>query len=252
MRWLLLLALLGAACADKPVEPPPRGEVVATLNASGNLRVGDAAGTLDDLGEALREAAEDEQPRVLRMRVDARTPWRSVQWLMLIAVEHGVRDLVLEVAGERAKIRLPKDGDEEHSSADYVAHLVVAGATAEEVRYRFAGRESTDPDVFAEWLDLAREIAEAAGGVLRVGEIRASPYAQAKTMLGTIARIRAAGIDDVEFSGTALPDDDERKATRLPAPRGAASVPRSPGVTPYGFEEDSPEEDTVVEPAPPR
>jgi hypothetical protein len=71
-------------------------------------------------------------------------------------------------------------------------------------------------------------------------------------MLGTIARIRAAGIDDVEFSGTALPDDDERKATRLPAPRGAASVPRSPGVTPYGFEEDIPEEDTVVEPEPPR
>jgi biopolymer transport protein ExbD len=202
-----------------PATPPP--ELCVSLDAHGNLRIGDAPATLDGLAAALGKAARTDHGatrRGLRLRLDARTPWRNVAWLMTVAAMNGFLDLAFDVRASDAAGRIdvtlpvsPSCGLER--SKDVVANLVVIGdertpraygdgrdaprvATPARFRYRLGDRESADAASIAGWLDACRrDVPE--GGTLRVVEVFTQRDVPVSAVLATIVRVRAAGVDDV-------------------------------------------------------
>jgi len=246
--FLILLAALRAA-ADDDLELPVAAhadqpvEAWVGLAATGEVHHRGERVSLDRFTAALHEAAlrdvgevAEGGPRAsrlrLRIRADARAPWRHVQWLLQAAAEcrvyrtefvvrrdgggAGVLEAWLPVdagvhAGggpdERVRVRLVAEGARaaKFGPAGAVADVEVPEATA----FVLGERRTKDPKELALWL--AEEIAtRSCGGTSLAWEIAADARVPFGDVVKALDALRGTGVEGVEFHGAPPPSPEVR------------------------------------------
>ncbi|MHC4550386.1 MAG: SecDF P1 head subdomain-containing protein [Planctomycetota bacterium] len=258
------LELAVVARPARGVVPPGLDEVHVRLARGGRVLVvaGEAARSwtqmsLDGLAEHLREAAAafDARERqqggrgyeqtargveTSRLRVvlalDRATPWRHVQWLLLICVEQHLPKVAFAVRRPegrefRLDATLPTDRGLDARAAPVIRASVLVATLPEGVRYRFGDREAVELASVARWLADAKKAAAPAKALLR-GEIRATSATPFHHVARLLAEFRQAAYAHVDFHGTAIPDAQVRQAKELPAPTAEGPGPREEGPEP--------------------
>ena len=216
------------------------------------FRSGMRAVTLEELAEQLqlvqrrfaveqeaRGAGADERGASrlnVALRVDGDAPWRHVQWLLTVCAEQHFARIWFaareEPGGDEYLLdaRLPVDPGVAPADRPEVVKVQVRilprkhistphGNVVIQVAYRVGANETEDPGVVGRWAGDAIRSVE--GRDLQVvGEIKAEARIPFRYVAGILAVLRDRGIERVDFYGTALPTDEERRAATLPYPKG--------------------------------
>jgi len=202
--------------------------------------------TLDALGRSLETAvrlhearlrAMDERTRDrfpsgatgARLRVlfavDARPPWRHVQWLLAEAAAQSIYKTEFAVRREHETLGalaawLPFDATKENA-LDAVRDRQILRVAAGGETYRLGDRTTSDRKVLREWLAAARQ--ERRSTWVEVDAAATVPHG---TVVSVLALCREVGITRVDFTGAPEPPDDARTARRLPPPTAARGAAR--------------------------
>ncbi len=88
-----------------------------------------------------------------------------------------------------------------------------------EVMYKFADRETDDLKRVGQWIADAKKAAAAGGGTATVkGEIKAGHKTPHKFVVAVLNKFSEAGLEKVDFYGTAIPGPQLRQLPLLPYP----------------------------------
>jgi biopolymer transport protein ExbD len=202
---------------------------VVRLSDRGKLSYDGDAISLDGLAMLLKR----HEPKSVLVRGDAGARWQHVQWILTVCAQERIADTHFAVGDGAARdARLPKDLGLQKDRR--IRIRVGIKATNQHflgnaVTYRVADRDVADGGQVAEWIRAAK----AAAGEVReqvCGEIEAGHDVPFQRVCETMDRFRAAGIRDVLFHGTQVPDEKTRRRTSLPLPGRAAQVKVDPVV----------------------
>lgn len=208
---------------------PRDGEAVdVRIDEAGAVRLGDAAGTLEDLGSRMYDlAGRSEREKlfgkpsrfVASIAFGAATPWQHVLWVMNVCAEVGYAKIELAEGGREVQLDLPRGldgippeglhGDEIPSPIELYA-TVRMERVARGVAYGL-GRETT-----CEATDVERHVRERAeaagrGSCSLVGEILAAHDVPAARVLDVLQILARHGAAEVQWAADAVPDELTRR-----------------------------------------
>lgn len=241
-RILVPVGSKAPAEADGPADD--RADRVVPAEGSGTewrlVSLAELARHLEDTAQGFdrREAAAGRSGyettaggvKASRLRVDLfadrNVPWQHVQWILTVCAELRMPRVAFAVRGseERAfglDATLPTDLGLLQEPKARVGVYVRPGKP---VRYAFGEEESEELASVARYLAAARKAAEQAGAPVR-GELKAGAGTAFHEVSKLLAEFRQAGYEHVDFYGTAIPGDDLRRATKLPAPEQEGQGP---------------------------
>ncbi len=175
---------------------------------------------------------------------DAAAAWQHVQWALVAAAEAGLARIWIAVENRKAegaaliavnktgylRLRLPPAATKSDPTNEVLFRIglrVQVQALHQEgekkgrpskIRFRFAGRESGDVAAIEKWVADAKKAATGQRGA----RLRASPHIDPmvpyRVAVQAIGALRAAGLGEFGFVGTAVPKD-MTDAERLPYPK---------------------------------
>ena len=89
-----------------------------------------------------------------------------------------------------------------------------------EVKYRFGDQETSSLSEVVKWIRNAYKAAEGTDNTKVLGEIKAGHKVPHKFIIAVLNKFAEAGLEKVDFFGTAIPGADLRKLQHLPYPKG--------------------------------
>ncbi|MGQ0612805.1 MAG: ExbD/TolR family protein [Planctomycetaceae bacterium] len=95
----------------------------------------------------------------------------------------------------------------------------VEGARPARFLFRCGDSETSDPVEVAVYISRMKALAERVPGMRTVGELKADRRAPHKLVVAVLNLFAEQGVPEVQFFGTALPDEGVRGVTPLPYPR---------------------------------
>ena len=88
-----------------------------------------------------------------------------------------------------------------------------------EFKYRFGDRETESLDDVAMWINNGKKAAEGAENTKVLGEIKAGHRVPHKYVIAVLNKFAEAGLEKVDFFGTAIPTKPLRELRNLPYPK---------------------------------
>jgi biopolymer transport protein ExbD len=215
---------------------PRDGEAVEVrIDEAGDVRIGDAAVTLEELWPRMHDLAgrsESEMRRgkpsrlVASIAFGAATPWQHVLWVMSVCAETGYGKIELAEAGRQLQISLPRGldgippeglrGDEIPSPIEMVV-TVRMERDARGVAYGL-GRETAREATAVERHVQERAATARRGACSLIGEIRAGHDVPAAKVLDVLGILATHGAAEVQWAAGAIPGEKTRRARPLPPP----------------------------------
>jgi biopolymer transport protein ExbD len=150
---------------------------------------------------------------------DKQTPWRHIQWVMLVCAEKRMPRLQFRNAAEQVvDAALPIDLGIRPPGEEPAVEIRVAVQMLPGPIYRFGhSQETRDLAVVGKWIAYAKKAAAGEKAEL-MGEIKAGATVKHRHVVALLDEFHKRGIKEVQFYGTALPDGKIREALKLPDP----------------------------------